>query len=198
MKPVRNLARADADRLAKTLGHLPAPVASPPFIVLSGLPGSGKSYFCRRLAQQAPFVVLESDVLRRVLFPEPEYSAQESARLFAAIRMLAADLLTGGEPVILDATNLSESQRKLLYDIATNTSGRIILIQVMAPVAVIRQRLEARRQKADPEDRSDADWDIYLKMAASAERIRHRHMVVDTSRDISPAIEKVLRDAGDP
>lgn len=187
--------RADADRLAKTLGSLPEPRANPPFVVLSGLPGSGKSYFCRRLARQMPFVMLESDVLRRVLFPDPRYSAAESARLFAAVRLLAADLLSMGEPVILDATNLSESQRNLLHEIAKITSGRIILIQVTAPVEVVRRRLEARKQKVDPDDRSDADWEVYRRMEPSVERIRHEHMVVDTSRDIGPAIEKVLREA---
>ncbi|MDO8472207.1 MAG: ATP-binding protein [Dehalococcoidia bacterium] len=195
MAPVSNLARADADRLAESLGRLPEPTVDPPFVVVSGLPGSGKSHFCRQLALRRPFVVLESDVLRRVLFPTPRHSAAENARLFGAIRVLIADLLGRGEPVILDATNLSEHHRELLYHIADMTGSRLILIRVEAPVGIIKERLEGRAHGVDPEDRSDADWEVYRKMEPAVEPIRRRHLVVDTSRDIRPMIEKVIRES---
>src|SRR3972149_3320678 len=61
---------------------LPEPAAHPALVMVSGLPGSGKSYFSRRLAERFPFLVLETDLLRRCLSPAPTYSAEESQRLF--------------------------------------------------------------------------------------------------------------------
>ena len=68
----------DAQTLRGSLSELPSPVARPVMVVVSGLPGSGKSYFSRRVASRVPLLVLESDALRRVLFPEPSYTASEA------------------------------------------------------------------------------------------------------------------------
>lgn len=194
MASVSSRTQADASRLGESLGRLPEPMVSPPFVMVSGLPGSGKSYFCRQLALRMPFVVLESDVLRRVLFAAPRHTAAESARLFRAIHIVIRDLLKKGEPVILDATNLSEHHREVLYHIADTAGGRLFVVRVKAPPDVIQQRLEGRARGVNPQDRSDADWEVYRKMSPGVDRILRQHIVVDTSRDIRPAIDKVVRE----
>ena len=68
---------SDVQQLARGLGQLPDPVVKPAFIAVSGLPGTGKSYFSRKLAERLPFLILESDALRKLLFPSPAYTAQE-------------------------------------------------------------------------------------------------------------------------
>ena len=55
-------------------------MARPVMVVVSGLPGSGKSHFSRRLAEQVGLFTLESDVLRTALFPSPSYTRSESRR----------------------------------------------------------------------------------------------------------------------
>ena len=185
---------ADVASLKRNLGALPEPLARPPFVVVSGLPGSGKSYFCRQLSQRMPFVTLESDALRCVLFPTPEHSAGESARLFKATHLLVEELLKKGVPVILDATNLSEHRRETPYHIADKAGAKLVLVRVEAPADVVRLRLEERAHKVDPEDRSGADWAVYRRMKLGVQRIRRQHLAVDTSRDITPVIDKVMRE----
>ena len=64
----------DAASLYRGLGNLPTTAGNPALILLSGLPGSGKSYFCQRLAHLAPpLIILESDALRAVLFSHPTH-----------------------------------------------------------------------------------------------------------------------------
>ncbi|MEK0338345.1 MAG: AAA family ATPase, partial [Nitrosopumilus sp.] len=75
---------SDVERLTESLGQLPDPMVEPTFIAVSGLPGTGKSYFCNKLAERLPFLILESDALRKALFPSPSYSSPESWRLFRA------------------------------------------------------------------------------------------------------------------
>jgi predicted kinase len=166
-------------------------VVRPSLVVVSGLPGTGKSYFCRRLAERTPVVVLESDALRKVLFPSPGYGAEESSHLFQTIHRLAADLLAGGMTVVLDATNLEEYHRERLYHIAEQTGARLIVVQVCAPPDLVRQRLLGRADRRDAADNSEADWQVYQRMRPSAETIRRNHFRVDTSRDIAPAVEKI-------
>ena len=184
----------DEQRLIESLGSLPEAVAEPVLIVVSGLPGTGKSYFCSKLAERLPFLILESDTLRKTLFSLPSYSLQESSRLFQAIHLLIKGLLKRGVPVVLDATNLSERHRERLYNIAERLDAKLVLVQVEAPPQVVHERLKARREGVDLGNRSDADWEVYQKMKSTAQKIRRNHYVVDTSRDITPVLDKVVKE----
>ncbi|MGD9116987.1 MAG: ATP-binding protein [Dehalococcoidia bacterium] len=185
---------SDLQRLTDGLGELPEPAVKPAFVAVSGLPGTGKSYFSARLAERLPFVILESDALRKTLFATPSYSPQESARLFRALHRLIEGLLEKGIPLILDATSLSERDRERLYNIADRIDSRLILVRVAAPAELVKRRLEARRNGENPGN-SDADWAVYQKMAPTVERISRKHYVADSSRDITPVLDKVVREA---
>jgi len=182
----------DLSKLKDSLGPLPEATANPGFVVVSGLPGTGKTFFCSRLSEKQPFYILESDAIRKILFTSPDYSPAESARLFAAIHGLIEWLLKNGVPVIFDATNLSEHNREYLYRISDRAGARLVLISVEAPPAVAYQRLEARKLMANTDTKSDADWEIYKQMKPKAEKIRRNHFKVDTSRDITPVIDKII------
>ena len=185
---------SDVQRLTESLGQLPEPMVEPAFIVVSGLPGSGKSYFCKRLAERLPFVILQSDVLRKALFPSPTYSAEESNRLFQACHRLIEKLLKKGIPLILDATNLSERYRERLYNIADRLGIKLILVRVEAPAEVVRERLKTRQAGVNPSDKSDADWEVYQRMKPTVQKIQRNHYAVDTSRDITPVLDKIVRE----
>jgi len=184
---------SDTDRLYRSLGDLPELVAEPVLIAVSGLPGTGKSCFCARLVERLPALVLESDALRKALFPSPDYSQQESSRLFQAIHRLIERLLKKGASIILDATNLSERHRERLYSIAEHLSVKLILVRVEAPPELVRERLKARQAK--PDSASDADWTVYKQMKRNAEKINRNHYVANTSRDITPVLDKIARAA---
>ena len=182
----------DVELLTESLGQLPEPAVEPALVVVSGLPGTGKSYFSGQLADRLPFAILESDALRKVLFSPPTYSAEESSRLFQAIHLVIKTLLKKGISVILDATNLSERNRETLYSIAERLGVKLILVRVEAPPEVVAERMQSRRE--DSSNKSDAEWAEYKGMKNSVEKIRRRHYVVDTSRDITPVLDKVVRE----
>ena len=182
----------DVKRLAESLRELPELVAKPVLIVVSGLPGTGKSYFCRRLTERLAAIILESDASRRVLFPSPSYSLAESGRLFKAVHRLIKELLGKGVSVILDATNLLERYREYLYSIAERLEVKLILVRIEAPSSVVRERLRARLENT--EESSDADWEVYQKMKHSVDKITRKHYAVDSSRDITPVLDKIMRE----
>ena len=185
---------SDVERLTESLDHLPEPMVDPTLIVVSGLPGTGKSYFSSRLAKRLDFLVLESDALRKVLFSSPGYSRQESSRLFQACHLLLLKLLAKGIPIVLDATNLSEWHRERLYSIADRLDAKLVLVRVEAPPEVVRERLKARQEATNLTNKSDADWEVYQKMKATVQKIKRNHFAVDTSRDITPVLDKIVRE----
>lgn len=183
----------DIEKLRRSLNDLPEPQVGSPLIVVSGLPGTGKSFFCRKVAEKLPFLILTSDTLRKVLFPTPRHNEQENKRLFSACHVLVEELLTKGIPVIFNATNLLEHHREYLYRAAERAGARLILVWVEASPEVVRQRLLARERTAVPECDSEAGWDVYNKMKPRREKISRNHLVVDTSQDITAAVDKIVR-----
>ena len=185
----------DIAELRQSLNGLPQPQVEPPLIVVSGLPGTGKSVFCCSLAERLSFVILASDALRRILCPSPQYDESENKRLFSACHALIEELLRKGIPVIFDATNLWERHREYLYRAAERAGARLILVWVEAPTEVVRQRLLAREKAAMLQYDSEAGWEVYKKMKPRGEKISRNHFVVDTSHDITAAIDKIVRAA---
>jgi predicted kinase len=180
--------------LAADLERIPASKPSQAFlVVLSGLPGTGKSHFARELVSRAPLVVLSSDRLRKALVGQPKYSAGESSRLFAACHRLIEEFLHEGRKVLFDATNLNEGFRQPLYDIAERLSVPLVLVHLTAPNGVVRQRLTGRSNGQLDSSYSDADWLIYCRLKPLEQPVARPHYRVDTSQDIIPVVEEIAR-----
>ena len=186
----------DVDRILGALGPLPPSRHHPALVVVSGLPGTGKSLFCRELRRRTGVAVLESDALRKLLFSRPSYSSEESQRLFAAIHTAIARLLAAGISCTLDATNLKERHRQPLYDIAEELGAKLILVEVTAAPEVVRRRLAARASYGDA--LSDAGSAVYERMRREAEEIQREHFPVDTAADTGPVLATISREIEGP
>lgn len=184
----------DADVLEKSLGRLSRKSKRPALIVMIGLPGSGKSHLAREIKRRFPAAILDSDALRQVLFAAPKHTKAEHGRLFPAIHVLIDRLLRRGVSVIIDATNLKEANRRPLHKLAEAHGAKVLLVRTWAPKREIRRRLLGRDTGASADDRSTATLEVYEKMLADVERIPRRHISVDTSKDLTPAVDKILRD----
>jgi predicted kinase len=183
----------DVSRLEAALGDVPAPRPAPFLVLVSGLPGSGKSHFSRELCRRYPLAHLNSDALRRALFPHPTHGPAESARLFAAVHALLERLLSRGVSAVLDATSLKEEHRRPLYEIAQRAGAGLIIVRTEAPEAVALERLAGRAGGAGAADASEATEAVYSRMKSEVEPVEGPYITVDTSRDIAPALKSVLQ-----
>ena len=66
------------------------------------------------------------------------------------------------------------------------------MVHVEAPPEVVRGRLESRLE--DSESKSDADWVVYQRMKPLVQKIRRQHYAVDTSQDITPVLDKIVKE----
>jgi len=133
-------------------------------VLLSGLPGTGKTTFAAKLAASMDAHMLESDAIRRELFPERRYTRRESGAVFAAVRKRAEAALAKGSDVIVDATNLREWERRGFRELAARQGAQVLGVRVTAPAAVVRERLVGGRAGA-----SEADMGVYQRMRGSEE-----------------------------
>lgn len=183
---------SDAEKLYASLGVLPEAVKNPVLVILSGLPGTGKTYFSKELSKRLSFVTLESDALRRILNPIPNHGKSESTRLFAAIHLLCERLIREGHSVIVDATNLSEKHRQHFYDIADRSGIKLVIVQVKAPSSLVKDRLDKRVKECG--SNSDADWKVYLRMKKSVDKIKRKHYSLDTSVDYTNILDEIVEE----
>jgi predicted kinase len=159
---------------------------------MAGLPGTGKSHFTRELVSLSPFLVLETDRLRKALVAQPRYTPGEHRRVFGACHRLIEQFLEEGYPVLFDATNLTDRFRDPLYEIAERAGAPVAVAAITAPRETVRRRLYARKDGLDRDTNSDADWQVYCRMAPHWEPVSREHFAVDTSEDIGPVLQQVV------
>ncbi len=152
------------------LAHACTQPRRPVLWLLSGVSGSGKSSQTQALIERLGLVRIRSDVERKRLYglpplvrsagvlPQGIYTPQASARTYARLHELARAVLTGGWPVLLDATFLRRSQRQPLIALAQELGLPCRLLVLDAPPEVLRQRVAQRQARGD--DPSEADLTV--------------------------------------
>lgn len=156
-------------------------------VLLSGVPGSGKTTLATRLCERLGAVHVESDAIRRQLFPEPAYTPAEHGAVFARAEALAADALGEGRVVVVDATNLARRDRRRFLRLGERAGG-VVAVRVTAPEEVVRRRLARPR-----EGYSQAGVEVFERMLGRAEPLEVPAVVVDTRFDLEPTIALVAR-----
>lgn len=169
------------------IGNFSAPQSA--LILLSGLPGAGKTTFAHALAKVMSFEHVESDAIRRGFASQPSYTPAESARVFGRAERIAASALAVHRHALIDATNLSPGDRKRFVRLAHRTGATLIAIRVIAPDATIRARL------ANPirPGFSQATVQVYEMMKDRARPFSMPAIVVDSRFSVEPSIDLVLR-----
>jgi len=145
--------------------------AKPRFLAIThGLSGSGKTTLTERLIDGTDAIRLRSDVERKRLFGLRSldrqtnevgagiYGADASERTYARLTELADRVLAAGYPVIVDAAFLRHEQRRRFQSLAAAQSVPFIILDVQAPLTLLRARVQARTQEG--KDASDANLSV--------------------------------------
>jgi uncharacterized protein len=143
-------------------------------VAVGGLSGSGKSTLAAALAPSLRARVLRSDVIRKRLFgvtpetplPASAYTPDASHRVYAQLRRLAADGLSAGYSVIVDAVSLKPAERASFAAVAKAAGVPFSGLWLEAPAAAMEGRLRTRRH--DASDASPEVLALQLRQDAGA------------------------------
>ncbi len=158
------------------LSELEGPQQTPCLVMVSGLPGTGKSTLAAELAARADFDLIRSDLVRKELagittnaatpagFEQGIYAPEWTERTYAECLRRAEQMLFEGQRVIVDANFRHDVQRRRFIEAAQRWGVPALLLVCQAEPKIVRQRLAARTG-----DASEADWAIYLQAARTWE-----------------------------
>lgn len=121
----------------------------PTFIMMIGLPCSGKTYKAKELAEQYNATIFSSDSLREELFGDVNEQSRNQ-ELFAELHKRIKDYLREGKSAIYDATNISYKRRMAFLSELKNIPCKKICLLMATPYEECLNR-NAERERKVPE-----------------------------------------------
>lgn len=155
-------------------------------VAVCGLPGTGKTTVAEAIAERLGAERLRTDVVRKELFPDPEYTEEEVSAVYREVLDRARERLEAGESVVVDATFQDVRYREWARERAADAGADFELVVVECDEDVARERIRSRT-----EDESDADVDVYDIFAETFDPVEMDHDTIDNSGDLEATYRQV-------
>lgn len=127
-------------------------------LLISGLPGSGKSALARAYVARYGGAHINSDTLRGELNLRGHYDPGDKQRVYQAMLTRTRSVLLQGGDAVVDSTFFRQSIREPFEQVAWHLHVPVFRVEVKAREETIRRRLLA------PRPDSEADFAVYEKI----------------------------------
>lgn len=152
------------------------PLGEPAIVVVCGPAGVGKTSVAEYIADLVDGRLLRTDVIRKELFDAPEYTAEESRRVYEELFDRARSTAATGGIAVLDATFRSADRRERAATVAESVGAAYRVVKVECDREVVRDRIAQRES-----DASDADFEVHLQHLEEFDPLVGDYITVDNS-----------------
>ena len=165
------------------------------WVILAGLPGTGKSTLARALVQSLGGVVLDKDRVREVLFPGAltDYTREQDDLCMRTTYEAAAYLTKENRVRFIFVDGRTFSRREQI-DAAVGAAERAgavwRILHVVCADAVAEARLSANDAEHPARNR---DVQLYREVKARFETIERPHFVIDSTDGVDAALSRAMR-----
>jgi predicted kinase len=170
-------------------------MTGPHLIVLSGLPGSGKSTIAELLAKRLRLPLFSVDPIESAIVKAgiaKSFETGLAAYLVAAT--LADEQLKLGSSVIIDAVNAEEEGKDVWRGLAKKHGVELIVLLVALESSLHKQRLESRVRNLH--GFSEVAWDNVEARRKAFTPWKEPVLELDASRDVEMNAEIAVRYIG--
>ncbi len=165
-------------------------------IIVTGLPGTGKSTLAERVARTLRLPVFAGDWLMGAL--KPAHSALASldrsdyvAAWFGLLRTLVTRQLMLGQGAIVDDV-VGEGQWEQWVQTAESFSARLVLVEcICSDAAIHRQRVEGRIRGIP--GWHEIGWDHVERMRDQMPSLTTERLIVDAVQPVDENVSRVLK-----
>jgi predicted kinase len=162
-------------------------------ILFRGLPGTGKTFIIERLAEIFPdFQIISRDIIRKKIFPSPNYSKQEKQHLESSILFIVEENLKAGKTIIIDGMTFSSIKSIssfLQVAIKNKVKYKIIECVCSERVALDRINEDSKNNKHPAKDR---DRNLYYDVKFRHEKFSNPHLTINTEHMLGANIQKII------
>lgn len=145
-------------------------------MVVTGLPGTGKTTFAAALAAATGAVHISSDKLRKGYHFQDHYDPGSKRGVYAALCEAIAAEVQRGREVIADATFSKSVFREMLLARITPLHVPVYFFLLCADEAVVRERT------SHPRPDSQADFEVYQQLREEFQPLDQAYLPLDSSR----------------
>lgn len=146
-------------------------------IIVFGLPGSGKSFFASRIAQQLQARYLGSDQTRMAMKAGGKYTFEDKLAVYQRMAKEAEVALERGENIVVDGTFYHHTLRDLFTSLAASQQTPIYFIEITANEQIVKERLAKQRGE------SEADYGVYQLVGQQFEQLDTPHLKITSDRN---------------
>jgi predicted kinase len=155
----------------KPLSYVPYDDAWGGVVLMSGLPGGGKSTWVREHAGDVPIVRM--DDIREELGIDPSDDRQKD-HIVRVSRERATELLRKKTPFVWDQTNLTRQFRATSVALAATYGARVTIVYCEAPTYQETLRRNRERERHVPESVIDnMAWKLEVPSPAEAHEVKY-------------------------
>ncbi len=166
----------------------------PTYVLLTGLPGVGKSTLAAALARRLPAVILSKDAVRAALFAGPltDFSLEQDDLCFNAVLQAAAYLAIRhrAEFFLLDGRTFSKRVQVEQAIAAAQLEGcSWKILHLVCPDELAEHRLIESSHTHPALNRTA---ELYRQVKAAFEPITHPKLDIDTSQPLEQSVQQAV------
>jgi len=138
----------------------PLSLNAPHLIIMTGIPGSGKTFFAERFAEtfKAPFVSFER--IQKEMFPKPTYSPEEQAKVNVLVEYMLEELFKSNQTIIYEGPTHTKASRLTIARYAIDHKYSPLLVWVQTESATSKTR--ATKKVRDVQSMTAERFDLII------------------------------------
>ncbi len=143
-------------------------------ILISGLPGTGKTYFANALSKKIEAIHLNTDIVRDRAGLRGAYDDQSKQEVYQKLLALVEEALSNDLNTIVDATFYLKKLRTPFLNLAQKFNAPVAWIKMQTDEEVVKKRVSKDRPY------SEADFKVYLKIKEQYEPLEGHYLVLNS------------------
>jgi len=160
-------------------------------ILMSGLPGSGKSTIAESLAKELKLPIFSVDPIESSIIKSGiKKSFETGLAAYVVADTLAAEQLKLGISVIIDAVNAIKEARDMWQKLSAKYNAKLIIIECILDTKIHKERLEERVRNMH--GMPEVTWEDVENRKKEYLPWQEERLVLDTSQSTEENLQKAL------